>query len=157
LTAKRSGAGAPIPPDSLVFGYGPMLPLVAAAIGAWSLPGPWPRIAVDLAVLWEALILAFVAGVRRGYGFGAPGASKPVAIAAMLAYFVPAGLALVLAWAKRADMALALLAGGYALVAALDRRAALTGNAPPHFARLRPSQMGLAVFALIALLVSRAA
>jgi hypothetical protein len=148
LTAKRSADQAPIPTTSVIFGYGPMLPLVAAAIGAWVLPAPWPGIAVDLAILWGALILSFVAGVRRGFGFGAPLASTRTAMVTMLAYFLPAGVALVLGWAKLPAPALALLGVGYALVAALDREAALAGDAPAHFARLRPGQMGLAVVAL---------
>src|SRR4051812_18589037 len=86
-----------IPTDSLIFGFGPMLPFVAAAIGSWILPPPWPAIAIRLTIIWGSLILAFVAGVRRGFGFGAPSASTRAEIGAMLAYFVPAGLALVLA------------------------------------------------------------
>jgi uncharacterized membrane protein len=143
---------APIPRNSLIFGYGPMLPLAAAAFGAWLLPPPWPAIATDLAILWGALILAFVAGVRRGFGFGVERVALSTAIGAMLAYFVPAGVALMLFWAKLPVLALALLAMGYALVAALDRHAARRGDAPAHFARLRPPQMGIAVLALAGLI-----
>ena len=142
---------AAIPRNSLVFGYGPMLPFVAAAIGAWALPFPWPGIAIELAILWGALILAFVAGVRRGFAFGVPGASTGSAIATMLGYFVPAGLALVLSGFGARLPALALLLLAYLLVIPLDRRAALTGNAPAHFARLRPPQMTIAAIALAAL------
>ena len=35
-----------IPAASIVFGYGPMLPLVAAGIGVWVLPGGWPVLAL---------------------------------------------------------------------------------------------------------------
>jgi hypothetical protein len=145
--------GGPIPRDSLWFGFGPMLPLVAASAGAWTLPAPWPQTATALAIIWGALILSFVAGVRRGFGFGAPHASTRVAIGTMLAYFVPAGLALLLAWSQRPAPALALLALAYLLVALLDCRAALAGEAPAHFARLRPPQMLIAVAALAALLL----
>lgn len=142
---------APIPVDSLVFGYGPMLPYAAAALGAWTLPPPWPTLATGLGIVWGGLILAFLAGVRRGYGFGAPHASKPREIAAMLSYFVPAGLALITGWAGRSLIALVVLLAGHAAVAVLDRRAAFAGDAPAHFARLRPPQLAIAILALAAL------
>ena len=146
-------ASANIPKDSLIFGYGPMLPFLAAALGAWLLPPPWPHLARDMAILWGALILAFLAGVRRGFGFGAPQASANVAIATMLLYFIGAGAALLLAWLTMPVAALALLLASYVLVPALDRHAALTGNAPAHFAKLRPPQMILAALSLAALLL----
>jgi len=126
-----------IPLDGKILGFGPMLPLVAAGIGAWVLPGRWPLDAVRYAIIWGALILAFVAGVRRGYGFGNPAASKPNEIAAAMAYFSIAGLSLIV---PRASIALALLAAGYAFVALLDRRAGRRGNAPAYFATLRGPQ-----------------
>lgn len=144
-----------IPPLSLVFGFGPMLPMALAAIGAWVGAGPLPALAEWLAIIWAALILAFVAGVRRGYGFGNPSASTGVQIATMLAYFIPAGAALILAGLQQQALALACLAGAYILVIALDRQAALQGNAPGHFARLRPVQMAIAVVAMAALLLRR--
>ncbi len=140
-------ASANIPKDSLIFGYGPMLPFLAAALGACLLPPPWPHLARDMAILWGALILAFLAGVRRGFGFGAPQAST------MLLYFIGAGAALLLVWLSKPVAALALLLASYLLVPALDRRAALTGNAPAHFAKLRPPQMILAALSLAALLL----
>lgn len=139
-----------IPVNSIVFGFGPMLPLAVAALGAWLLPPPWPVLAVRLAIIWGALILVFVAGVRRGFGFGNPRASTGVEIATMLAYFVPAGLALVV---PAGPIALALLLVGYGLVPTLDTRAARTGNAPAHFARLRWPQMAIAIVSVAALLL----
>lgn len=127
-----------VPTTSAVLGYGPMLPLLAAGVGAWMLPEPWPLLAIQLAVTWAALILAFVAGVRRGFGFGQDRASTAAEIATAATYFTLAGLALVV---PRASVALALLVVGYALAALLDRRAALAGDAPRHFARLRPLQL----------------
>jgi hypothetical protein len=129
-----------------------MLPFLAAAAGAWTLPPPWPGIAIALAILWGGLILAFVAGVRRGFGFGVPSVPKGAAIGTMLGYFVPAGLALVLGRFGWPQAALALLLASYALAGWNDRRAALLGHAPRHFARLRPPQMACAVLGLAALL-----
>lgn len=136
------------PETSVVLGFGPMLPIVAAAIGVWVTRGDLPLLAVRLAIIWAALILSFIAGVRRGFGFGVDHASTVVEIATSISYFVLAGLALV---SPRADWALALLTLGYLLVAVLDRRAAVKGNAPRHFARLRLPQMALGAVSLSAL------
>ena len=148
--AETSHAGqARIPANSLIFGYLPMVPLVAAAIGAWMLSIEWAELAVHLAIIWAAMVLIFIAGVRRGYGFGACEASTAVEIATMLAWFVTAGLALVI---PGRIVPLALLLAAFVTVPLLDRRAAFHGDAPAHFARLRPPQMMLAVLSLGTLL-----
>lgn len=134
-----------VPADSWILGYGPMLPLLAAGIGAWVLPFPASLVCVDVAIKWGALILAFIAGVRRGFGFGYPGASKPVEIAVCLGYFTLALLAIAL---DPMPLRLLALLIGYATAAVLERHAALAGNAPAHFARLRPGQMGIGVIGL---------
>ncbi|WP_271299171.1 DUF3429 domain-containing protein [Sphingomonas sp. CV7422] len=138
-----------VPADGLLLGYGPMLPLVAAGAGAWLLPMPWPVWAVRLGIIWAALVLAFIAGVRRGFGFGNRHASKPVEIAASIGYFTLAGLGLVIVvpW-----LALIPLTLGYVLAAFVDRRAALAGNAPAYFARLRPRQLLIGAAGLAGLL-----
>lgn len=137
------------PADGAILGYGPMLPLVVAGIGAWLLPPPWPFWAVHLGIIWGALILAFIAGVRRGFGFGYARASKPQEIATSIAYFTLADLALVIGLPS---MALLTLVLGYVLAALLDRRAALSGNAPLYFATLRPRQLLIGAAGLAALL-----
>lgn len=137
-----------VPADGAILGYGPMLPLVVAGAAAWLLPPPWPFWAVQLGILWGALILAFIAGVRRGFGFGSAGASKPAAIGASIVYFTLAGLGLVIG---RPSMALLPLLVGYGLAALLDRRAALAGNAPAYFATLRPRQLLLGAAGLAGL------
>jgi hypothetical protein len=131
-------ANARIPAISLVLGFGPMLPLAAAGVGVWTLPEPWPLLAVQCAITWAALILVFIGGVRRGFGLGQDRASTAAEIAAAVAYVTLAGFALVV---PRASVALALLIVGYALAALLDTRAASRGDAPRHFARLRPLQL----------------
>lgn len=138
---------------SLIFGYGPMLPFVLGAVGVWALPAPWPLITVRLLIIWGSSILIFVAGVRRGYGFGDPRASTGAEIISMLLYFVPGGIALVLGQEGQIAKALALLVFGFALVILLDRRAAVRGDAPRHFHRLRGPQMAIAVASLVAALV----
>lgn len=136
-----------VPFSSVVLGFGPMLPLVAAGIGAWLLPGLWPFLTIQLAIAWAALILAFIGGVRRGFGFGNPRASTPSEMVASIAYFVFAGLGLVL---PTPSTGLSILIVGYAVAALLDRRAALGGDAPLHFARLRPPQLLLGAVGLAA-------
>jgi hypothetical protein len=139
-----------VPVDSWLLGYGPMLPLLAAGIGAWVLPFPYSLVAVDVAIKWGALILAFIAGVRRGFGFGYPGASKPAEIAVCLGYFTLALLAIAL---PPMPIRLAALLVGYGTAAVLERQAAIAGNAPAHFARLRPGQMTVGAIGLALALV----
>ena len=134
-----------IPLASMIFGYGPMLPLVAAAVGCWVLGGGWPFLAIRLAVIWAALILSFIGGVRRGFGFGAERSTVRELVAAA-SYVAVAGLALV---SPRADWAMALLAVGYLVAALFDRRAAVAGDAPLHFARLRPPQLLIGAAGLV--------
>ncbi len=126
-----------------------MLPLAFAALGAWLLPPPWPMLAVRLAIIWGAMILIFVAGVRRGFGFGNPRASTGVEIATMLAYFRAGGTGAGRAGrADRADAAVGRLCAG----AGTRHACGSGGNAPAHFAQLRWPQMGIAIVSVAALL-----
>lgn len=134
----KSSADPRVPLASVVLGFGPMLPLVVIGIGAWTLPGLWPLLGIQLAIAWAALILAFVGGVRRGFGFGSPRASTPVEIVTCGAYLLLATAGLLM---PRPSIGLSVLIVGYVLAASLDRRAALVGDAPAHFARLRPPQL----------------
>lgn len=151
VTDPGSDQASAIPLDSLIFGYGPMVPFVAAAVGAWSLPAPWPGFAIVLAIIWGALILSFVAGVRRGFGFGARTASTGAEIVAAIAYFVPAGVSLLFVSFGQPAPALWVLVIGFAVVILLDRRAARQGDAPVYFRRLRLPQMSIAILSLVAL------
>jgi hypothetical protein len=114
-----------------------MLPLVAAGAGVWVLPRAWPVLAIQLAITWAAVILAFIGGVRRGFGFGRQLRTSAEIVAATLDVLLAAAALL----APQPSTALAILIVGYALAALLDRRAALTGDAPAHFATLRPPQL----------------
>jgi hypothetical protein len=135
MPAFPDDARAPL--SSLIFGIGPMLPLVAAGIGAWALPRAWPLLAVQLAIVWAATILAFIGGVRRGYGFGRSLRTSAEIVASALDLL----LAVAALLAPRPSTSLAILVVGFALAALLDRRAALAGDAPAHFAGLRPPQL----------------
>ncbi len=144
---------APIPLASLVFGYGPVAPFVAAALGAWTMAAPWPEIATGLAIIWGGIILVFLGGVRRGYGFGDPKASTFREIATMLVYVSLGGLSLVFASIQQPTLAVICQVVGFFLVPVMDRSAAFTGDAPPYFARLRAPQMAIVLTALVALLM----
>lgn len=137
-----------VPANSAVLGYGPMLPLVVAAVAVWVGSAYLAEVALRLAIIWAALLLTFVGGVRRGFGFALDRASMRSEISSSISYFTIAGLALV---SPFPDLALALLAFGCLLVAWLDRRAAIAGNAPLHFARLRPPQMLIGAVSLAAI------
>ncbi len=138
----------PIPLDSLIFGYGPMLPFVAAALGVWLSPA-LREAAIGLTIIWGGLILSFVGGVRRGFDFGDTAASTRTEIGTMTLHVSIAGLALISGWQGRPAWAIGLLAAGFALVALLDSSAARAGNAPAHFARLRAPQIAIAVVSLL--------
>ncbi len=152
MDTRTDADRAAIPLASLVFGYGPMAPFVVAAIGAWTLPPPWPSAVTGLAIIWGGAILVFLAGVRRGFGFGDAKASTTHEIVAMIVYFTLGGLSLVFASGSQPVVALVVQLVGYGLVPVLDRRAAFAGDAPAYFARLRPPQMAIATAALAGLL-----
>lgn len=134
-----------IPPVSRVFGFGPVLPLVAAGAGPWLVPRSGP-LAIQCAIVWAAAILVFVGGVRRGVAFARPAATASALVAGAL-YLLLAVAALLV---PQPSTALALLIVGYAAAALLDRRAALAGDAPAHLARLRPPQLLLGTAGLVA-------
>ncbi|USI71789.1 DUF3429 domain-containing protein [Sphingomonas morindae] len=138
-----------IPALSLVFGYGPMLPMLIGAGIAWTMAFPWPIIATSLTVLWAGAILLFLSGVRRGLAFHTPGGERPVQMLTMLWLFL-LGLG---AFVVRTPVAaLILLLIGYGSIAILDPIAARREEAPAHFARLRPPQMLVGMIGLAALL-----
>ncbi len=147
-------AERPIPLTSLIFGFGPVLPFPLAAVLAWVLPGPWPMVVTWLAIWWGASILIFLAGVRRGRSFSGDAETPLPPLIAMMWLFVLGAAALV---SPTPLLSLVLLAFGYASIAILDPISARRGDAPPHFARLRPPQMGIALIGLIGLILHHGA
>lgn len=143
-----------IPWTSLILGYGPMLPLPIAAVLSWTMAPPVPTVVTWLAVWWAAAILIFLAGVRRGLSFRGDAETPAAKLAAMMWLFILGAGSLV---SPTPLVSLTLLAIGYASIAVLDPIAARSGEAPPHFARLRPPQMGIALLGLIGLILHRAA
>lgn len=138
---------APIPPSSLILGFGPMLPLPLLGIAAWSTNGWLAALLVSVGQLWAGALLVFIAGVRRGLGLAADDA-RPHQLATMLGLFVLGLAGLAAPWVYGFGALLI----GYAAVAILDPRAAKRGEAPRHFARLRPAQMAIALVGLATLM-----
>ncbi|WP_419827254.1 DUF3429 domain-containing protein [Sphingomonas sp.] len=138
-----------VPLLSLVFGYGPMLPVVAAAIVAWTASRAWPYVATSLAVWWAGALVIFLAGVRRGLAFRTAGGENIAQMATMLWLFVIGAAAFVV---RTPQAALGLCLLGFVSIAVLDPIAARRGEAPAHFARLRPPQMAVGALALAALI-----
>lgn len=143
-----------IPATSLIFGYGPVLPLPIAAVMSWTFSSPIPTVVTWLAIGWGSAILIFLAGVRRGLSFHGDDEAPVSDLLAMVWLFLLGIGGLV---SPTPLMSLFLLVIGYASVALLDPISARRGKAPPHFARLRPPQMGVALIGLIGLIVHRAA
>lgn len=137
------------PTDSVLLGTAAILPLLAAAIGAWLLHPGWLPLLLGLGILWAAAVLVFLAGVRRGLAFRTPGGASAAQLGTMLWLFAAGLLALASPWPGPALMLLIL---GYASLALLDPWAARRGEAPPFLGRLRPAQMAIGLLALGALL-----
>jgi hypothetical protein len=139
-----------IPPLSLIFGFGPMLPLVAGLAAALLGVDPPGFTATQATVLWGAAILLFLSGVRRGLSFRTPGGPTLAQLLTSFGLFW-LGLGALVALPASPRLALALLALGYLAVLILDPIAASRAEVPPNFARLRPPQMAIAVASLVAL------
>ncbi|MFP4518443.1 MAG: DUF3429 domain-containing protein [Oceanicaulis sp.] len=136
------------PKLSRMLGYAAMAPLAGAAGLVWLAPESAALIRA-LAIVWGALILVFLAGVRRGVGFRtehSPATSQLV----IMGWLFALGLAALLAPWPAAS--LGFLAAGYATLLFADPPAALAGRLPLFMARLRPPQMTIAVIALAVLL-----
>ena len=143
-----------VPWLSVVLGYGPMIPFVVGAILAWVTRGAIRAEIVLLTIIWAASILAFLAGVRRGLSFRTEGGPAVAQLVTMFGLYVLALAALVLVVEGLALASVALLLVGFAAIAVLDPIAARKGEAPLFFARLRPTQISIAVAGLAALLAS---
>ncbi|TZG25761.1 DUF3429 domain-containing protein [Sphingomonas montanisoli] len=108
-----------VPTLSLVLGFGPMLPILAAGLAALLWGDPLRAVAIVGGTGWAAAILLFIAGLL----------ALPVFLLSPVAGIL-------------------LLMLGYAGVAVLDPLAARRGEAPRHFARLRPPQMAVGLLGL---------
>ncbi|MEQ8406262.1 MAG: DUF3429 domain-containing protein [Oceanicaulis sp.] len=137
-----------VPKLSLVLGYAAMAPLAGAAVLVWVAPEHATAVRA-LAIVWGALILAFLAGVRRGVSFRTEHGPAKAQLVIMGWLFALALAALLAPWPAAG---LGLLVAGYATLLFADQPAALAGRLPLFMARLRPPQMTIAVLALAVLL-----
>ena len=143
-----------VPPLSILLGYGPMLPIAAAAVASWMLDGDLRNGAIQGAAIYTASIVAFLGGVRRGVSFRTEGGPQVAQLVTMAALWLTAFLALLCVNVGMQDVALTLLILAASAIAYLDPIAAQDGQAPLFFARLRRPQMLIAIAGLIVLLAS---
>lgn len=143
-----------VPWLSVVLGYGPMLPFVVGAVLAWVTHGAIRAEFVLLTTIWSASILAFLAGVRRGLSFRTKGGPAIAQVATMFTLYVLAFTALIAIVEGFPIVAMVLLLVGFSMIVVLDPIAARNGQAPLFFARLRPTQIPIAVASLAAVLAS---
>lgn len=143
-----------VPWLSVVLGYGPMLPLGAAAVASWILVGDVRNGAIQSGAIYAASILAFLAGVRRGVSFRTEGGPQVSQLVTMAGLWLASFLALLCINIGMQEVAIGVLMVGYAAIAILDPIAARAGQAPLFFARLRRPQMLIAIASLVALLAS---
>ncbi|WP_267356537.1 MULTISPECIES: DUF3429 domain-containing protein [unclassified Methylobacterium] len=142
-----------IPWLDVVFGFGPMVPIVVGAAAAWWLNGqPLDYLVALFTLLYAASILLFLAGVHRGVSFRTEGGPRLSQIVTMLVIYALGLFSLFSAVMGKAVPALAMLILGYALVGIFDPIAARSGAVPLAHARLRPLQMPIAVVSLAVLL-----
>jgi hypothetical protein len=137
-----------VPWLSVVFGFGPMLPFMLGAIAAWHMRGSERDVMIRLTILWGAVILTFLAGVRRGLSFRTPGGPRLVQILTMLLLFCLGTAALLAEWLDFIPAALILETAGFAALIVLDPIAARHEEVPLFFYRLRPAQLPFAVISL---------
>ncbi|WP_157218021.1 DUF3429 domain-containing protein [Flavisphingomonas formosensis] len=128
------------PSLSFLLGFGSMAPIVCAGIGALGWHDPLRAVAIVGGTTWASAVLIFIAGVRRGYGFARTAQPSWLTLAGTILMFLSGFLAMPI-FLLSALAGVALLMLGYAASALLDPVAAIGGEAPRHFVRLRPLQM----------------
>ena len=133
-TAPSAAGGDPIPRPAWVLGLGGLIPFIVAAAISWAPVADVRQTALVALAAYAAVILSFLGGVRWG---------ALLRDEAALARWTPLGLAVLpslIAWAAlllpEAAM-LALLFAGLLLQFVLDARAAMRGELPRWYARLR--------------------
>ena len=113
---------------AVMFGFGPMLPLVAGSLFAW-----WRRddlgVAVQfLTIHWACAILLFLSGVRRGLSFRTEGGETLAQVATMLGLFGLGFLALLAVALGQTVPALVLLILGFTGIAHLFEHLMFKGS-----------------------------
>ena len=141
-----------IPGPALALGLAGLIPFVAGAAALWvNIPLLPPATGLKLAIMYGAIILSFLGGIRWGtaigpYDSGRQASEFPASvlgsIAALAAVFLPA------------IPALALLIAGFLMQGLWDVMSVDAGRLPGWFGRLRMILTAGAVIALIATLLA---
>ena len=141
-----------IPASALALGLAGILPFAAAALSLWTpLPQLGPDSGLRLGVVYGAIILSFLGGIRWGGALGPYDHTRQGLVFAASVLGSLAGLA---AAFLPAVPALALLIAGFLLQALWDVASAEAGRLPGWFGRLRMILTGGAVISLVAMLVA---
>ncbi|MDO9707930.1 DUF3429 domain-containing protein [Paracraurococcus lichenis] len=125
-----------LPRPALWLGLAGLLPFLAAALLAWTAPGPWRGVALQALAAYGAVILSFLGAVHWGLALRAP-AEEAAATAPRLGLGVLPSL---IAWAALLlppVPGLLLLALGILGTAAVETLAARQGLLPEHYLWLR--------------------
>lgn len=141
-----------IPSAALLLGLAGLVPFFAGAAALWaSLPLLPPETGLKLAIVYGAIILSFLGGIRWGTAIGPYDTSRQTlefsasvlgSLAGLAAVFLPA------------IPALALLIAGFLMQGLWDVMSVDSGRLPSWFGRLRMILTAGAVVSLIAALVA---
>jgi hypothetical protein len=140
-----------VPRSALVLGLGGLIPFIALAIGVWR-PLAWlpQQQALTAFIVYGAVILSFLGGIRWGAAIGPHGPPRPArdfslsvvpSLAGWAAPFLPPVIGV------------ALLISGFLLQALWDVVASETGELPPWFGSLRAALTAVVTIASIAVLL----
>ena len=135
------------PLESFLLAYAAMIPLAAEACASLVVRGPALVLVVHFAVAWAGALVCFFSGVHRGLSFRQPGGPRLSQLGSMM--FVVGVASLMSPWP---GPSLGLQLYAFASMAVLDPLAAIHGEAPRYFARLRPVQLLIPVASLAVLL-----
>ena len=143
--------GNRIPAPALALGVAGLLPFAAAALAQYvSLPGLAPAFGLQLGIVYGAIILSFLGGIRWGTAIGPYASSRQAlefpasvlgSLAGLAAIFMPELLGI------------GLLISGFLMQALWDVTSVEAGRLPAWFGKFRMGLTAGAVSALIAMLV----
>jgi hypothetical protein len=148
---RERATGDRIPGLALALGLAGLLPFATSALSQWLIvPGVPPGLGFQAGVVYGAVILAFLGGIRWGTALGPYGPRRQAmefstsvlaAVAGFAAVFMPAILGL------------SLLVAGFLMQGLWDVLSVEAGRLPPWFGKLRMILTAGAVISLLALLL----
>lgn len=147
MSEKPVGEEQAIPFAALVLGWAGVLPFAAGAAALWFQEAPLNSAILPF-LIYGALILSFLGGVRWGLAISLPGAARANALAKAI---IPALLGWIGACLyKTPALAILLLALTHLIAGLADLALSRSGQAPSWYGRLRV-QLTLAALAAFAL------